>query len=185
MGVMRFVGSFEGLDGVTVDTTGTINQIVAQVQVDRPSWKPNFTHSDRHGHPTSDAPVSARDNAVELTDIHKAAMFFWPIEGRPNLQRADSNDVDRVIRYLANVNGVAYAGPRQCVRIACLGDATAYLCNAKFTVLKIMTGVLATYVGDIKYLCLSEWNGQRGLVCGKETDTDGFNVIVSKQVDEC
>lgn len=48
-----------------------------------------------------------------------------------------------------------------------------------------MTGALATHAGDTKYLCLSEWNGQRGLVCGKEIDTDGFNVIVSKQVDEC
>lgn len=51
--------------------------------------------------------------------------------------------------------------------------------------MSIPTQVLATYVGDIKYLCLSGWNGQRGLVCGKQTDTDGFYVIVTQQAGGC
>ncbi|KAG4438624.1 hypothetical protein IFR05_005907 [Cadophora sp. M221] len=115
MGEMRFVGSFGGLEGVTVNTTGTINEIIAQVQADHPNWKPNLSHPDRHGPPINDASVSARDNAVESADLHKSGMFCWPLAGRLDLQRADSTDFDKIIRYLAYVNGVPYAGSRQCV----------------------------------------------------------------------
>lgn len=56
-------------------------------------------------------------------------MFCWPLADHPEMQRANSDDVSKIIRLLVDVNGVAYAGPHQCVRFACIGDATSYLCN--------------------------------------------------------
>ena len=56
-------------------------------------------------------------------------VYCWPFPKRPDLQRADSYWVDRVIDYLVAVKGIATADPRECVKLACLGDATAYLCN--------------------------------------------------------
>lgn len=82
LGEMRFAGTFNGLDGVTVDKTGTMNEILVQVQTDHPNWKPNFTVPHRHGPPSDDASISARDNAVEAGEQRKVSersVHLWMV----------------------------------------------------------------------------------------------------------
>ncbi|PVH83937.1 hypothetical protein DL98DRAFT_613251 [Cadophora sp. DSE1049] len=184
IGVMSFVGTFEGLEGTTITANGTLNEIFAQAQRDHPDWKPTFTHPGHQGPPVDLALIGRAEN-VGLEQQRKDQVYCWPIASRPQLQRATSYWVDALIQFLVAIKGDVLVGPHQCVRYLCLGDAATYLCNDNEKEIVLNSQVLATYVGDIRYLCLTGWNGRFGLVCGLETDTDKFYVHVNKQVPEC
>ncbi|KAH7379830.1 hypothetical protein BKA64DRAFT_713875 [Cadophora sp. MPI-SDFR-AT-0126] len=184
VGTIGFVGTFEGLEGVTITANGTLNEIFAQAQRDHPEWKPNFTHPGHRGPPVDRTLISRAEN-VGLEQEHKEQIYCWPLAGRPDLQRADSYWVDRLIELMVAVKAEVYVPRRTCNRFVCLGDATAYLCNENDREVHFNSWLLATYVGDIRYTCLTGWNGKTGLVCGLETDTDRWYVHVNKQIPNC
>ena len=70
IGVMGFEGTIEGLEGVTITANGTLNEIIAQAQLDHPHWKPAFVR--QHG-PSTDSALTPRADTVELEQRKKVS----------------------------------------------------------------------------------------------------------------
>ncbi|KAH6722596.1 hypothetical protein BKA61DRAFT_667327 [Leptodontidium sp. MPI-SDFR-AT-0119] len=160
---LRMIGTYG--DNITINHTGTVEQIFAQLAAE-------------HAH--VDFSDTATVGIAGDSDISKRAhsdVNCIPVQGQ-NWYPARIGPIESGIDYLNKVKAQCVVGPHSCVRISCSYNGGIHLCNNNDYLLSRGCGDIATYASAILDKCTYyKFLSSHG-TGGQAWDTENFNICI-------
>ncbi|KAH9219475.1 hypothetical protein DL95DRAFT_292105 [Leptodontidium sp. 2 PMI_412] len=182
---------------ITLNHTGTIEEILAKVADENPSFKLEELDSTSTGAAggqsiASRDKVSTQSHHQKRTSTHeergvnhnpsqqtKSDLACYPFPGQPDWRAAEVRYIDDGIAYLKKVTALCWVNGHACSRISCSYKSAITLCNVTPNTMGLSCTYMTSYVQDILNRCAYSVGLMR-LVGGQAWDTDGYNVNVMR-----
>ncbi|KAJ5041739.1 uncharacterized protein L3040_005308 [Drepanopeziza brunnea f. sp. 'multigermtubi'] len=174
----RFLGEFLGLPGVQINNTGSLDEIIAQVKLDHPEWKPS-TDLEQHGAPRNIDHLRSRASTSQ--------MFAQQYTCYPTF--ASARTFSELVPFARNQltlagTNIVYMDAHSCGRLARFGDAGIWICylGDRDNWGSPSLYYIGTCVDYIAQQCLQDWDPRigTGYVSGQLVDSDQWSVAVFK-----
>ncbi|KAH7380836.1 hypothetical protein BKA64DRAFT_222054 [Cadophora sp. MPI-SDFR-AT-0126] len=159
---------------VTLNHTGTIEEILAKVVDEHPEFKIEDVQ-------TAASPiVSTLDKVDKRT---KSDFVCYPFAGQPNWRPAINRWISEGIAYLQHVNALCWVDGNKCARISCSWGSAISLCNVTPNPKGLSCAYMASYAQEIKDRCTITRRKLPDECGGQFWDTEGYNINVFR--DSC
>ncbi|KAH7323765.1 hypothetical protein BKA65DRAFT_555438 [Rhexocercosporidium sp. MPI-PUGE-AT-0058] len=195
---LRMTGT---IGGITLNHTGTIEEILAKVVDENPGFRveemdsTSITAEGGHGLASRDKVGTrtiyqrtkenlqriqedqANHNPPSTGNQIRPRMF--PLPGQPDWRAAEVRYINDGVAYLKKVNALCGVNGHACSRISCSYKSAITLCNVTPNHMSLSCTYMASYIQDILNRCAYSV-GLIRLVGGQAWDTDGYNVNVMR-----
>ncbi|KAK6508601.1 hypothetical protein TWF506_010685 [Arthrobotrys conoides] len=151
--------------GPVFNFTGTLDEIMPQIQELYPNWDP-----------TVPTPTTS-ENPSKAKRYFQGRPTCWLVVGW-NTGRSGAHGQANYLEALGD-HTMCGAEPRSCARTGCTDDSAVDLCNDRTTKVDITCPRVGRAAREIAKDCVTMYNGQE-TTRGQWFDTTGYNVVVRK-----